>query len=60
MKATYEAVIKFKVVHEIDTFENLKDHNEFAQSIVDMVCDEATSCGAVASYEIMSNRLNVR
>lgn len=59
-KATYEATIKFKVVHEIDTVENLKDYNEFAQDIGEMVCDEATMVGAVASYDIIEMKLNVK
>lgn len=60
MKATYEATIKVKVVHEIDTLENIKDNNEFAQSIVEMICDEATTCGAVAICDVLESRLDVR
>lgn len=59
MKVVYEATIKFQVVHEIDSLEELKDNNEFTNDLAHMVCDEATTCGAVASYEIIESKLNV-
>lgn len=59
MKVVYEATVKFQVVHEIDSIENLKDNNEFANDLAHMVCDEATTCGAVASYEILNSSINV-
>ena len=60
MKATYETTIKIKVIHEIDSIEDLKDNNEFAHCIGAMVCDEATSCGAVATYDVLESKLDVR
>ena len=60
MKIAYEATIKFQVVHEVDTLEDIKDNNEFANDLAHMVCDEASTCGAVASYEIIESKLDAK
>lgn len=60
MKVTYEATIKFQVVHDIDSLEDLKDNNEFANDLAHMVCDEATVAGSVASYEIIESKLDAK
>lgn len=60
MKVKYEATIKVTVVHDIDTLENLKDNNEFATDLVTMICDEATTAGGVACYEILESSIDVK
>ena len=55
----YEVTAKFVVSHEIDNIENLKDNNEFASDLVQMVCDEASTCGAVATYEIIESKIDI-
>ena len=60
MKAKYEVTLKVTVIHDIDTIENLKDNNEFANDLARMVCDEATTAGAVACYEIIESALDVK
>ena len=60
MKVMYEVTAKFVVIHEIDNIENLKDNNEFANDLSHMVCDEASTCGAVATYEIIESKINVK
>lgn len=52
--------LKVSVVHDIDTIENLKDNNEFANDLAHMICDEASQCGAIASYEIIESALDVK
>lgn len=60
MKATYEVNLKVVVIHDVDTLENLKSNTEMANDIATMICDEATSCGAVAMYDIVSSSVNVK
>lgn len=60
MKVKYEVTVKFNVVHDIDTIEELKDNNEFANDLAHMVCDEASTCGAVATYEILNSSIDVK
>ena len=60
MKAKYEVTIKVSVVHDIDAIENLKDNNEFANDLVQMICDEASQAGGVACYEILNSSVDVR
>lgn len=60
MKVMYEVTAKFVIVHEIDNIENLKDNNEFANDLAHMVCDEASTCGAVATYEIIESKIDVK
>lgn len=60
MKAKYEATLKVTVYHDIETLEGIKDNNEFALDLASMICDEATTAGAVASYQIIESSLDVR
>ena len=62
MKVKYETTLKVTVVHNIDGWEmggHLKDNNEFANDLAHMICDEASICGAVASYEIIESKIDV-
>ena len=59
MKVKYETTIKVTVVHDIDTLENLKDNNEYATDIARLICDEATTAGGVACYEILESSIDV-
>lgn len=60
MKVVYGATIKVNISHEIDTLEDLKDNNEYATDIARMICDEATTAGGVACYEILESTIDVR
>ena len=60
MKVKYDVTLKVSVIHDIDTLENLKDNNEFANDLARMICDEATTAGGVASYEIIESALDVK
>ena len=60
MKVKYDMTLKVSVVHDIDAIENLKDNNEFANDLAHMICDEASQCGAIASYEIIESALDVK
>lgn len=59
MKVKYETTLKLTVVHDIDTLENLKDNNEYASDIARLICDEATTAGGVACYEILESSIDV-
>ena len=59
MKVKYETTLKVTVIHDIDTIENLKDNNEFANDLAQMICDEATTAGSVACYEIIESKIDV-
>lgn len=60
MKANYEITLKLNIMHDIDKLTNLKDAHELANDIVHMICDEATMCNGVATYEILNSTLNVK
>ena len=60
MKVKYEVALKVTVMHDIDTFENLKGNNEFANDLVAFICDEATTAGGVACCEIIESSVNVK
>lgn len=60
MKATYEATIKVKVIHDIGELTDLKSDREFSNDLVQMICDEAVQCGAVATYEIIESSVDVK
>lgn len=60
MKAKYEVTLKVTIEHDIDTIENLKSSEEMSNDIVQMICDEATMSGAVASYEILESKIDVK
>lgn len=55
MKAEYNITLRLKIVHEIDDwcFDPLKDGREMADSIGQMICDEAVSCGGIGAYDIL-------
>ena len=57
MKAKYEVNLRVTIIHDIDTIANLKGSNEFATDLAQMICDEATNCGAVACYEIIDSKI---
>lgn len=59
-KAKYEVTLKVTIIHDIDTIENLKTSEEMSNDIVQMICDEATMSGAVASYEILESKIDVK
>ena len=60
MKVKYDITLKVSVVHDIDTIENLKDNSEYAHDVAKLICDEATTAGGVACYEIIESALDVK
>lgn len=61
MTATYEVTVKLTIVHDVDKVdETLKDANELATDICNMICDEAALCGGVAMYEVIETSINVK
>lgn len=60
MLVSYECTIKFRVTHELETMEDIKDNTQFAHDLAHMVCDEATQCDAVATYEIIKSSIDVK
>lgn len=63
MKAEYDMILHIKVVHEIDGWElggQLKGDREMADSIGQMICDEASICNGVASYDIIDSKVSVK
>lgn len=59
MKAKYEVNIKIKASYNIDTIEGLKGNAEFAEDLAHMICDEVTTAGGVASYDIIESEVKV-
>ena len=57
LKVEYQTIINIKVIQEVEGFENLKSPSEFANGIVEMICDEAVMCNAVAVCEVMDSTL---
>lgn len=55
----YGVTVKFNFVQPFEGIENLKDNNEFANDLVQFVCDEGTNAGAVVSYEILESTLDI-
>lgn len=60
MLATYKMNLEIIVKHELDELKDLKSDREMAECICQMIADEATMCGAVASYEILKSSLDVK
>lgn len=60
MIVSYEAIIKFRVTHDVNTLTDIKDNTQFAHDLAHMVCDEATQCDAVATYEIIKSSIDVK
>lgn len=60
MKLVYESTIKFTVVHDVESLEDIKNNHEYAECIARLVCDESTIAGAVASYEILESKIDAK
>ena len=60
MKAKYDVTLKVTVIHDVDTIENLKSNTEFANDLVAMICDEATTAGGCACCEVLESALTVK
>lgn len=60
MQVVYEVNLKVVVSHEIDTIENLKDNNEFAEDLRQMICDESAFSGGVAIVDILNSKIDVK
>ena len=59
MKAKYKAIICVEVTHEVDKLKDIKSDREFATDLCNMICDEATNAGGVATYKIYDSEVNV-
>lgn len=61
MKLTYEATIKFTVIHDIEQIDsNIKSDQEYAEEICRLICDESSVTDAVCCYEIMETSIDCR
>ena len=63
MKAKYDILLHINVVHEVDGIgeeTHLKSDRELADSIGQMICDEATQCNGVASYDIINSKVDIK
>lgn len=61
MKAKYEITMKLTVIHDIEKVdENLKSSDDLATDICHMICDEASMCGAVATYDIIESTIDIK
>ena len=57
MKAHFQFTIKFDVFQDVENVENLLDMKTLAEEAAFSFADMVTESGAVASYEIMDNRM---
>ena len=59
MKVKYTTTIKVTALYDIDTLENLKDNNEYADGLTEMICDEIATAGGVGVCEIIDSSIDV-
>ena len=63
MIAEYDIILHIRVAHEIDDLEtggHLKSDREMADSIGQMICDEAVTSGGVATYDILDSSFEAK
>lgn len=56
MKATYDITLKFTMIHEVESPEQIIDPHDIAQFIVDQLTTE----NAVAAYDVLETSIDVR
>ena len=54
----YKVLVEFDIVQDYDGEENLKDSEEFAHDVCQLVCDEVANVG-VCSYELLEHSKEV-
>ena len=59
-KVKYKVLISFEVEHEYEGLDRIKSDREFSEDLAQMVCDEATTCGAVCSYDIKESCIEIK
>ena len=59
MKVKYTTTIKITSLYDIDTLEDLKDNNEYAEGLIELICDETVTAGGVAVCEIIDSSIDV-
>lgn len=60
MKAKYKFNINVEISYDIDTLEGLKDNNEMAQDLRELICDNVIIAGGVAFCDVLKSEIDVR
>ena len=60
MKAKYKFNINVEINYDIDSLEDLKDNNEMAQDLMELICDNVIIAGGVASCDVLKSEIDVR
>lgn len=56
MQVNHEIYLKLKVSFDVDELEHVKSGQEMAQSIAEMICDEAVQQDVLVVYDILHTR----
>lgn len=60
MIANYEVLLKVNITHDIEGMDGLKDNKEMSEDIAKLICDEVTTAGGVATYEIIESKIDIK
>lgn len=60
MLATHEILVKFTIVQEVESVNEIIDPHDVASTAANLLADELTEFNAVTSYEIVEGKMEAK